>query len=128
MPLMDGFETTRRIKKLLGSCAEKPVDQAPTIIAITASESPDESMTCLRLGMRTFITRPMSTSPLMTHLIEHYLAKPIGIWELYDLLLKCEPVPKDTRPISPSDASTNADRSSSSGTSLRLGHGRNGSF
>lgn len=42
---MDGFQTTTAIKTAL------PEDKRPTIISVTASESAEESLKCLALGM-----------------------------------------------------------------------------
>ena len=79
---MDGFETTKYIKEKVDSW------KRPTIIAITASESEEESLQCLLLGMG-------KLSSLHSHaeaLLAYYLSKPIGIMQLTNILVKCEPI------------------------------------
>lgn len=44
---MDGFQTTKVIRAMFEESVR------PTIISVTASESPEESMKCLSLGMGT---------------------------------------------------------------------------
>lgn len=68
MPEMDGFQTTKLIRAMFDEAVR------PTIISVTASESPEESMKCLALGFA------------------HYVAKPIMISELSSLLSKCKMV------------------------------------
>lgn len=46
---MDGFQTTKVIRAMFEDSVR------PTIISVTASESPEESMKCLSLGMGTFV-------------------------------------------------------------------------
>ena len=54
MPVMDGFEATRRIRALEG-----PQGQIP-IIAITANSSDKDKQKCLDCGMDDFLSKPIS--------------------------------------------------------------------
>ncbi|EPZ34786.1 hypothetical protein ROZALSC1DRAFT_30101 [Rozella allomycis CSF55] len=71
---MGGLETTKQIHLKLSK------NEQPTIIAVTGSESTEESLQCMKLGMA------------------YYVAKPIGIMQLVDLLLKCEPIKRPQIP------------------------------
>lgn len=57
MPLMDGFETTRFIRKELGS--------STPVIAITANVVNDEKNKCIEAGMNGFITKPYNEEVLL---------------------------------------------------------------
>ena len=57
MPVMDGFETTRRIRRLPGR-------EALPILAMTAHALPQERERCLAVGMDGFITKPVQPKEL----------------------------------------------------------------
>lgn len=79
MPVMDGFEATRRIRASL--CPDIP------IVALTADAMPEDRVRCLREGMN------------------DYLSKPVDVDRLADLLAKLLPVSKSAR-ASPMPGST----------------------
>jgi two-component system, sensor histidine kinase and response regulator len=54
MPVMDGFEATKRIIQMLGG-----QDRAPPIIALTAYTTEETRKQCLHVGMRGFLTKPL---------------------------------------------------------------------
>eukprot|EP00128_Syssomonas_multiformis_P006676 Colp12_sorted_trinity150504_noHs@7078 len=68
MPEMDGLETAQKIQQMFTRS-----DQ-PTIVALTASESVEDTINCMRLGF------------------EHYLSKPICAMDLANVLIKCKPI------------------------------------
>jgi len=65
MPVMDGLETTRRIRKM-GS----PYGTMP-IIGITASVIEFELKQCLAAGMDAVLPKPVDANQLLTTLLEH---------------------------------------------------------
>jgi signal transduction histidine kinase/FixJ family two-component response regulator len=58
MPVMDGFDATRQIRRRDGSTRPTPV------IAITADAMPDCRERCLEAGMNDYITKPVKTEAL----------------------------------------------------------------
>jgi len=68
MPLMDGYETTRRIR-----ASEKDGQHIP-IIAVTANAMEDEREAALACGMDDFLTKPYSYAELQETLLR--LARP----------------------------------------------------
>jgi CheY-like chemotaxis protein len=62
MPEMDGYEATRRIRKL-----EKPFSTIP-IIALTANAFKEDQTKCLESGMNDFVTKPVDSRTLETKL------------------------------------------------------------
>lgn len=71
MPVMDGFEATRRIRASL--------DPDIPIVALTADAMPEDRVRCLREGMT------------------DYLSKPVDVDRLADLLAKLLPVSNSAR-------------------------------
>ena len=55
MPVMDGFEATRRIRRLPGEAGRVPV------IAMTASVLPENQEQCFAAGMSDFVAKPANT-------------------------------------------------------------------
>lgn len=60
MPFMDGFEATRRIRKLPGDVSQVP------IIAITAHAMPGGKEACLLAGMNDYLSKPLNKTILLT--------------------------------------------------------------
>lgn len=58
MPVMDGYETTRRLRELAGPIARVPV------IAVTASAMSEDVDRCLACGMDAVITKPVTLGSL----------------------------------------------------------------
>ncbi len=55
MPIMDGFEATKRIREI-----EKETGAQPTcIIALTANATEEDRKKCLELGMNDFVSKPI---------------------------------------------------------------------
>ncbi len=63
MPDMDGFETTRRIRDMLG-------ERAPPIIAMTAHAMAEERQSCLDAGMVDHLAKPILPEQLRTTLLQ----------------------------------------------------------
>lgn len=62
MPEMDGYEATRRIRKL-----PKPVSDIP-IVALTANAFKEDQTKCIEAGMNDFVTKPVESSTLESKL------------------------------------------------------------
>jgi CheY-like chemotaxis protein len=58
MPVLDGFEATRRIR------AELPTERQPYIIALTANAMAGDEQRCLQAGMDAYLSKPQSTERL----------------------------------------------------------------
>ena len=58
MPVMDGYEATRCIRKTSG-----PMSQVP-IIAVTANANPGDHLLCLEAGMNDYLKKPITHSLL----------------------------------------------------------------
>jgi CheY-like chemotaxis protein len=58
MPVLDGFEATRQIRRRDGSARQTPV------IALTADVMPDCRERCLEAGMNDYITKPVKVETL----------------------------------------------------------------
>ena len=71
MPVMDGFEVTRRIRS--GEAGER-VRNMP-VIAFTAGVSPDEQKRCSEAGMDGFVSKPLEMDALLKSL-EKYSKEP----------------------------------------------------
>jgi CheY-like chemotaxis protein len=66
MPVMDGIETTRQIRK----GANGRTNPTVPILGLTASASPDERNLCLTAGMNDLLEKPLTrerVSPLLAH-------------------------------------------------------------
>lgn len=68
MPLMDGLEVTRQLRKRDDWCARVP------IVAITAGTFGDERSRCLAAGMNDYLVKPLSSTQLLKTL-HHYLGR-----------------------------------------------------
>ncbi len=74
MPVMDGYEAARRIRKLeTQSGAVKP---ACRIIALTASALPGDRVRCMEAGMDDYLAKPFDASSLHSILSRFALEKP----------------------------------------------------
>lgn len=60
MPVMDGFETTRRIRE----AADSRIDPGTKIIAMTASAMEGDRERCLSAGMNDYISKPIFAAEL----------------------------------------------------------------
>ena len=59
MPVMDGYEATRTIRKMNGEAGKIP------IIAMTANVLQQEVEKCLQEGMNDYISKPFDTNELL---------------------------------------------------------------
>jgi CheY-like chemotaxis protein len=66
MPVMDGFEATRRIRELENGGYHTP------IIALTSTPSTYAKESCLEAGMDDFVNKPVTTEPLI-HILKRWL-------------------------------------------------------
>jgi signal transduction histidine kinase/ActR/RegA family two-component response regulator len=71
MPVMDGFEATRRIRAL-ASQVRTP------IIALTAAATPEDRKRALSAGMDDVLTKPVSHADLQAALIRHLPRSPVA--------------------------------------------------
>lgn len=65
MPIMDGFEATRQIRRDISGGPQLP------IIALTGLELEDGLERCLRVGMNGYVPKPASSDALIASLHEH---------------------------------------------------------
>ena len=63
MPVMDGFQATRQIRR-------SPLNQATPIVALTGLDSENERQACLQAGMNDFITKPFTQEQLQNAIIQ----------------------------------------------------------
>jgi CheY-like chemotaxis protein len=59
MPVMDGLEATRRIRRNL------PRDAQPRIVAMTAGAFPEDRAHCLEAGMDDYVSKPVNVEELV---------------------------------------------------------------
>lgn len=69
MPVMDGLEATRRIRRLRSAAANTPV------IALTANAITEDRESCLAAGMDSFITKPIRAEKLIAEIRRWYRAE-----------------------------------------------------
>jgi two-component system, sensor histidine kinase and response regulator len=92
MPIMDGLEATRRIRKDMSL----PVDHQIPIIAMTAHAMAKDREACLKVGMNDFVSKPFAPADLST-VLSRWLTHPeIGSSETAELpMLSLEGHPSD---------------------------------
>ncbi|MGB9984196.1 ATP-binding protein [Herbaspirillum sp. AP21] len=66
MPVLDGYETTRRIRRMQGELMHTP------IVAMTANAMAGDREQCLEAGMDDYLTKPLLRSQLAA-MLEYYL-------------------------------------------------------
>jgi len=89
MPVMDGYETTRRIRNW-----ERSVDDNPQIpiIAMTAYAMSEDREKCLAAGMNDYLTKPVSARELQRVMQKWLTKEPLksqiakSIWDRADML------------------------------------------
>lgn len=64
MPVMDGFEATRRIRELVNG-------KAIPIIAMTGATRDEEREMCYSAGMTDFVAKPVSHEAIRTAILKH---------------------------------------------------------
>ena len=65
MPVMDGFEATRRILAEPDEGARKP-----TILAVSANVTPEWRASCIEIGMEDFIEKPIDFDHLIPRIAD----------------------------------------------------------
>ncbi len=65
MPLMDGFEATKRIRALGGWCAAVP------IIAVTANEMANDRNTYIPAGLTDVVPKPINSRVFVATVLKH---------------------------------------------------------
>lgn len=68
MPVLDGYETARRIRELE---RQRPASRALPIVAVTANALAGERERCLASGMNDFMTKPLTGTHLAAVLRRH---------------------------------------------------------
>jgi two-component system, sensor histidine kinase and response regulator len=77
MPLIDGYEATRQIRRLVASRnPDSPIAQAnPVIIAVTASAFEEERQATLKAGCDDFISKPFKKEDICAIVAQHLAVK-----------------------------------------------------
>ena len=64
MPVMDGFEASRRIRDLEEATGQPPVP----VLAISANSSPEDRAACKQVGMQGLLAKPISLNLLQAEI------------------------------------------------------------
>ena len=89
MPLLDGYETARRIRQ---DQAKQPTARAPRIIAMTAHAMQGDRERCLAAGMDDYLAKPVEESDLARALARaHDPSREPAAWPLADLSAASDP-------------------------------------
>jgi CheY-like chemotaxis protein len=75
MPELDGFEATRRIRRLSGTCARVP------IVALTANAMQGDRERCLDVGMNDYVTKPVDVGRLSAALQRFLPTTRVAVFE-----------------------------------------------
>jgi adenylate cyclase len=77
MPLIDGYEATRQIRRLVASSnPDSPIAQdSPVIIAVTASAFEEERQATLKAGCDDFISKPFKKEDICAIVAQHLAVK-----------------------------------------------------
>jgi signal transduction histidine kinase/AmiR/NasT family two-component response regulator len=76
MPVLDGWEATRRIRSWTGDAAEvRRQAAALPIVALTAAALPEERARCVDAGMNDFLSKPMKLAELQRVLATYARAR-----------------------------------------------------
>jgi CheY-like chemotaxis protein len=70
MPEMDGFETSRQIRKRF------PASRQPKIIALTANALKGDRELCLEAGMDDYLTKPVKIGDIAAAIEKHFGHRP----------------------------------------------------
>ncbi|KAK7177459.1 sensor histidine kinase response regulator (hsp90-like protein) [Paraphaeosphaeria sporulosa] len=71
MPIMNGFEATRQIRKMEAGCERAPTAREPVIIALTGLASQEDEEEAFNAGVDLFVTKPMHF-PKLSNLLRQY--------------------------------------------------------
>lgn len=71
MPIMDGFEATRRIRKMEAGCERDPGSKGSFIIALTGLASENDEKDAFDAGVDLYLTKPVQF-PKLSDLLREY--------------------------------------------------------
>jgi two-component system, sensor histidine kinase and response regulator len=72
MPLIDGYEATRQIRRIVAATApDRPIADSPVIIAVTASAFEEERQATLQAGCDDFISKPFKKEDICAIVAQH---------------------------------------------------------
>jgi two-component system sensor histidine kinase/response regulator len=73
MPVLDGLEATRRIRRLPPAAPPHGPAPRPVVVAMTANALPRDRAECLAAGMDDYIAKPVTLALLRAALLRHFL-------------------------------------------------------
>jgi CheY-like chemotaxis protein len=71
MPIMDGFEATRQIRKMEAGYERAPTARESVIIALTGLASQEDEDEAFKAGVDVFLTKPVQF-PKLSNLLRQY--------------------------------------------------------